>query len=41
MNLNRPDTTEDVKSKNYTNKFFAKKDSNPVLTSKSPAKEIF
>ena len=29
MNLNRPDMTEDVKSKNYTNKFL-QKDSNPT-----------
>ena len=27
MNMNRPDMTEDVKSKNYTNKFL-QKDSN-------------
>ena len=29
MNLNRPNMTEDVKSKDYTNKFF-QTDSNPV-----------
>ena len=29
MNMNRPDTTEDVKSKDYTNKSL-QKDSNPV-----------
>ena len=40
MNMNRPDMTEDVKSKDYTNKSL-QKDSNPVTTkaSKSPAKE--
>ena len=40
MNLNRPDMTEDVKSKDYTNKFL-QKDSNPVTmkASKSPATE--
>ena len=40
MNLNRPDMTEDVKSKDYTNKFL-QTDSNPVTmeASKSPAKE--
>ena len=40
MNMNRPDMTEDVKSKDYTNKSL-QKDSNPVTTkaSKSPATE--
>ena len=40
MNMNRPDTTEDVKSKDYTNKSL-QKDSNPVTikASKSPAIE--
>ena len=40
MNLNRPDMTEDAKSKDYTNKFL-QKDSNPVTmkASKSPATE--
>ena len=40
MNLNRPDMTEDVKSKDYTNKSL-QKDSNPVTmkASKSPATE--
>ena len=40
MNMNRPDMTEDVKSKDYTNKFL-QKDSNPVTmkASKSPATE--
>lgn len=40
MNLNRPNMTEDVKSKDYTNKFL-QSDSNPVTmkASKSPAKE--
>ena len=40
MNMNRPDLTEDVKSKDYTNKSL-QKDSNPVTmkASKSPAKE--
>lgn len=40
MNLNRPNMTEDVKSKDYTNKFL-QTDSNPVTmeASKSPAKE--
>ena len=40
MNMNRPDTTEDVKSKDYTNKSL-QKDSNPVTmkASKSPATE--
>ena len=40
MNINRPDMTEDVKSKDYTNKS-CKKDSNPVTmkASKSPATE--
>ena len=38
MNMNRPDMTEDVKSKDYTNKSL-QKDSNPVTmnASKSPA----
>lgn len=40
MNLNRPNLTEDVKSKDYTNKSL-QTDSNPVTmkVSKSPAKE--
>ena len=40
MNMNRPDTTEDVKSKDYTNNFL-QTGSNPVTmeASKSPAKE--
>ena len=40
MNLNRPDMTEDVKYKDYTNKFL-QTDSNPVTMelSKSPATE--
>ena len=40
MNLNRPDMTETVKSKDYTNKSL-QKGSNPVTmeASKSPAKE--
>ena len=40
MNMNRPDTTEDVKSKDYTNKFL-QMDSNPVTmkASKTPAIE--
>ena len=40
MNMNRPDMTEDVKSKDYTNKSL-QKDSNPVTmkASKSPAVE--
>ena len=40
MNMNRPDMTEDVKSKDYTNKSL-QKDSNPVTmeASKSPAIE--
>ena len=40
MNMNRPDTTEDVKSKDYTNKSL-QKDSNPVTmkASKTPAIE--
>ena len=40
MNLNRPNMTEDVKSKDYTNKFL-QTGSNPVTmeASKSPAKE--
>ena len=40
MNMNRPDMTEDVKSKDYTNKSL-QKDSNPVTmkASKSPATE--
>ena len=40
MNLNRPDMTEDVKSKDYTNKSL-QTGSNPVTmeASKSPAKE--
>ena len=40
MNMNRPDTTEDVKSKDYTNKSL-QMDSNPVTmkASKSPAIE--
>lgn len=40
MNLNRPNMTEDVKSKNYTNKFL-QTDSNPVTmeASKTPATE--
>ena len=40
MNMNRPDMTEDVKSKDYTNESL-QKDSNPVTmdASKSPAKE--
>ena len=40
MNLNRPDMTEDVKSKDYTNKSL-QKNSNPVTmkASKSPATE--
>ena len=40
MNMNRPDMTEDAKSKDYTNKFL-QKDSNPVTmkASKSPATE--
>ena len=40
MNMNRPDTTEDVKSKDYTNKSL-QTGSNPVTmeASKSPAKE--
>lgn len=40
MNLNRPNMTEDVKSKDYTNKSL-QTDSNPVTmeASKSPAKE--
>lgn len=40
MNMNRPDMTEDVKSKDYTNNSL-QKDSNPVTmkASKSPATE--
>ena len=40
MNLNRPSMTEDVKSKDYTNKSF-QTDTNPVTmeASKSPATE--
>ena len=40
MNMNRPDMTEDVKSKDYTNKSL-QKDSNPVTmkASKPPAIE--
>ena len=40
MNMNRPDMTEDMKYKDYTNKFL-QKDSNPVTmkASKSPAIE--
>ena len=40
MNMNRPDMTEDVKSKDYTNKSL-QKNSNPVTmkASKSPATE--
>ena len=40
MNMNRPDMTEDVKYKDYTNKFL-QTDSNPVTmeSSKSPATE--
>ena len=40
MNMNRPDMTEDVKSKDYTNKSL-QKNSNPVTrkSSKSPATE--
>ena len=40
MNMNRPDMTEDVKSKDYTNKSL-QKDSNTVTmkASKSPATE--
>ena len=40
MNMNRPDMTKDVKSKDYTNKFL-QTSSNPVTmeASKSPAKE--
>ena len=40
MNLNRPNMTEDVKSKDYTNKFL-QTGSNPVTmeASKSPATE--
>ena len=40
MNMNRPDMTEDVKSKDYTNKSL-QTDSNPVTmkASKSPATE--
>ena len=40
MNLNRPNMTEDVKSKDYTNKFL-QTGSNPVTkeASKSPAKK--
>ncbi len=40
MNMNRPDMTEDVKSKDYTNKSL-QTDSNPVTmkASKSPAIE--
>ena len=40
MNMNRPDMTEDVKSKDYTNKSL-QKDSNQVTmkASKSPATE--
>ena len=40
MNMNRPDMTEDVKSKDYTNESL-QKDSNPVTmkASKSPAIE--
>ena len=40
MNMNRPDMTEDAKSKDYTNKFL-QTDSNPVTmeASKSPATE--
>jgi predicted DNA-binding transcriptional regulator AlpA len=40
MNLNRPNMTEDVKSKDYTNKFL-QTDSNPVTmeASKTPATE--
>ena len=40
MNLNRPNMTEDVKSKDYTNKFL-QTGSSPVTmeASKSPAKE--
>ena len=40
MNMNRPDMTEDVKSKDYTNKFL-QTDSNPVTmeASKTPATE--
>ena len=34
MNMNRPDTTEDVKSKDYTNKSL-QKDSNPVTMNAS------
>ena len=36
MNMNRPDTTEDVKSKDYTNKSL-QKDSNPVTMKASGA----
>ena len=40
MNMNRPDMTEDVKSKDYTNKFL-QTGSNPVTmeASKTPATE--
>ena len=40
MNMNRPDMTEDAKSKDYTNKSL-QTDSNPVTmkASKSPATE--
>ena len=40
MNMNRPDMTEDMKSKDYTNKSL-QKNSNPVTMEacKSPAKE--
>jgi len=36
MNMNRPDMTEDVKSKDYTNKSL-QKDSNPVTMKASGA----
>ena len=36
MNMNRPDMTEDAKSKDYTNKFL-QKDSNPVTMKASGA----
>ncbi len=42
MNMNRPDMTEDVKSKDYTNKFL-QKDPNPVTmkASKSPGQRRY
>ena len=38
MNMNRPDMTEDVKSKDYTNKSL-QKDSNPVTRKRRSAYE--